>query len=396
MIWLIKNRENKINNYANNLKKYFNHGMEPADVYIKHIKPNKLSKKTLEDAEFHLFQLMEIYVTCKITAKWLSLKSDEEQITFFHQLTDINCLRKICSYSDSYCSQFEFNSFSELMKSRIEQLFSENVQDAKNAFQECDDNFSSQKLPDGLTETDAITSMLSFYINQGIWQSLRVIPTRLCPFEKMYFQNKDVLNFDFISNDIMVFNKKFELEPIFDNLDFYNESAKDCFIYILSLSKKLYDSENERIIMELQTDVGLLKQKIQEHDSNINEIYDELDDLLSKKDNNKKLLYYQSLSQKELIEAFYQFYKVPKNFLEILQTQTFEDKIILNKEFHISTGFQALIISYLDEKVENRKDMALLKVLFHIKAKNPAAAKDKYVQRLKNFKNFINLYSVGA
>jgi len=235
--------------------------------------------------------------------------------------------------------------------------------------------------------------MLSFYINQGIWQSLRVIPTRLCPFEKMYFQNKDVLNFDFISNDIMVFNKKFELEPIFDNLDFYNESAKDCFIYILSLSKKLYDSENERIIMELQTDVGLLKQKIQEHDSNINEIYDELDDLISKKDSNKKLLYYQSLSQKELIEIFYEVYKVPKNFLDILQTQTFKDTIILNKQFHIATGFQALIISYLDKKVENRKDMALVKVLFHIKAKNPAPAKRKYAHRLDDFIDFIKKYA---
>ena len=42
-----------------------------------------------------------------------------------------------------------------------------------------------------------------------------------------------------------------------------------------------------------------------------------------------------SLPQNELIKLFYQIYKVPINFLEILQTQPFEDKNILNENFRI-------------------------------------------------------------
>ena len=41
------------------------------------------------------------------------------------------------------------------------------------------------------------------------------------------------------------------------------------------------------------------------------------------------------LPQNELIKLFYQIYKVPSNFLEILQTQPFEDKNILNENFRI-------------------------------------------------------------
>ena len=42
----------------------------------------------------------------------------------------------------------------------------------------------------------------------------------------------------------------------------------------------------------------------------------------------------------------------------------------------------------------SKKNMALLRVLFHIEAKNPATAKNGYVERLKNFKNFIKSYTI--
>ena len=37
--------------------------------------------------------------------------------------------------------------------------------------------------------------------------------------------------------------------------------------------------------------------------------------------------------------------------------------------------------------------MALLKILFHITAKNPQPAKAKYVDRLDNFNDFIKKYA---
>ena len=74
-------------------------------------------------------------------------------------------------------------------------------------------------------------------------------------------------------------------------------------------------------------------------------------------------------------------------------TEPFEDKIILNENFQITTGFQTLLITYLDYRVENRKDLDLLKVLFHIEAKNPQATKKAYVDKYENFEDFIKKHA---
>ena len=107
----------------------------------------------------------------------------------------------------------------------------------------------------------------------------------------------------------------------------------------------------------------------------------------------KKLAYYQTLSHEELINCFYEFYKVPHDFLDIIQTYPFEGKIILSKDFKIANNYQTLIISYLDGFVDNRKDMDLIKILFHIESQNPATSKAGYKNRLSNFKNFIKNYT---
>ena len=80
MIWLVKTREKAISDGAKNLYVYLKDCMEPAEKYIKHIKSKKLTPDILKDAEFHLYQLMEIYVSCKIVARWLCLKTKSEQL----------------------------------------------------------------------------------------------------------------------------------------------------------------------------------------------------------------------------------------------------------------------------------------------------------------------------
>lgn len=393
MIWLVKTREKAISDGAKNLYVYLKDCMEPAEKYIKHIKSKKLTPDILKDAEFHLYQLMEIYVSCKIVARWLCLKTKSEQLDFFHHLTDVRDLKEICDFSDSYCSQFEYNSFSNQMRKKIAALYDENINDVKKAFQECVSTFNSQVFENGLTESDAITSMISFYINQGVWTALRIIPTRLCTYEKIIFQGQERLNFDYISNYIMTFDKKFVVKPIYNNLQFYNESARDCFIFLLTLAKKLYDSNIEDKLEVIQSDIEALK-KVQNNffteQRNLNEQFREY---IFQKKQGDKITYYMSLPQNELIKLFYQIYEVPNNFLDIIQTYPFEDKIILNENFRIADGFQALLITYLDRKAVGKKDMALLKILFHITAKNPQPAKAKYVDRLDNFNDFIKKYA---
>lgn len=393
MIWLIKTREKAITDGIKSSYIFLKKCMEPADKYINKIKTKKITNELKANVNYHLYQLIELYVDCKIVSKWLSLKNDEEKLDFFLHFTDIDYLKRICDFTNSYCSQFEYNSFSDSMKNVISSLYNEYISDFKNAFQECVDNFYIQTYSDGLNQIDAISSMLSFYINQGAWTSLRIVPTKLCDFDSIQFQGKKYINYDYIKNPIMTFNEKFVLEPVFDNRKFYSDAARDCFIYFLTLAKKVYDSEIETRLDKLETAVEELKRNDIEKTQMLMTLTQFMDKYLSKNNSNKKLVYYQTLPHDELIKLFYQTYKVPNNFLDIIQKNKFEGKIILNESFRIADGFQALLITYLDFTVVGRKDIALLKVLFHIDAKNPQSAKEKYVDRLDNFKEFIKKHS---
>lgn len=393
MIWLVKTHEKAITDGVKNTYKYLKDCMEPADQYIRKIKPNKITSKIRANANYHLYQLMELYVDCKVVSKWLTLKTDDEKIDFFQHFTDLDYLKSICDFSNSYCSQFEYNSFSEPMKNTIIALFNENIADFKNAFQKCVENFKIQQYENGLTEIDAIASMLSFYLNQGSWTALRIIPTTYCRYDTIKFHGTTQFNYDFISAPIMAFNNKFELEPVFDNFKFYEDSARDCFLFFLELAEKVYDSEIEIRLEKLVTDVEILKRSDLEKSNTLTELTKLIDEYIYKKNQNNKLVYYQTLSQEDLIKCFYDVYQVPHDFLDIIQTYPFEEKIILSKDFKITEGYQALIISYLDRFVNSKKDIALLRVLFHIESKNPTTAKKGYVDRLQNFIDFIKIHT---
>ena len=88
MIWLIKSREKTINFEINNSSSWQKKCMEPAEKYIsrmKKIKAAKLTHEVKSNIYFHLYQLIETYVDCKIISKWLSLESGKEKIHFFYQ-----------------------------------------------------------------------------------------------------------------------------------------------------------------------------------------------------------------------------------------------------------------------------------------------------------------------
>lgn len=391
MIWLVKTREKAITDGNKNTYSYLKYCMVPADRYIKKIKAGNINPIVRNDANYHLYQLMELYVDCKIISKWLSLQTDDERLDFFLHFTDINYLQKLCDFTDSYCSQFEYNSFSDSLKNTITTLFTEYISDFKKAFQECVDALKNHTDTNDLNKIDAISSFLSFYINQGAWTALRIVPTKLCSFDSIQFQGQKYINYDYIKNPIMTFNEKFVLNPVFDNRKFYSDAARDCFLYFLTLAKKVYDSEIETRINHLEAAIEELKRNDLEKSNTLQLITQFMNESINKK--NQKIAIYQKLSHDGLVNRFYEFYKVPRDFLDILQTYPFEEKIILSKDFKIAKGFQALIISYLDRFVNNTKDIALLKVLFHIKSKNPNKAKKGYVDRLQNFIDFIKSHT---
>ena len=43
----------------------------------------KITNELKVNVNYHLYQLIELYVDCKIVSKWLSLKNDEKKLVFF-------------------------------------------------------------------------------------------------------------------------------------------------------------------------------------------------------------------------------------------------------------------------------------------------------------------------
>lgn len=111
MIWLVKTREKAITDGIKSSYNFLKECMEPADKYINKIRTKKITSEVKANVNYHLYQLIELYVDCKIVSKWISLKNDDEKLDFFLHFTDIEYLKKICDFTNSYCSQFEYNSF---------------------------------------------------------------------------------------------------------------------------------------------------------------------------------------------------------------------------------------------------------------------------------------------
>lgn len=283
MIWLVKTREKAITDGNKNTYSYLKYCMVPADRYIKKIKAGNINPIVRNDANYHLYQLMELYVDCKIISKWLSLQTDDERLDFFLHFTDINYLQKLCDFTDSYCSQFEYNSFSDSLKNTITTLFTEYISDFKKAFQECVDALKNHTDTNDLNKIDAISSFLSFYINQGAWTALRIVPTKLCSFDSIQFQGQKYINYDYIKNPIMTFNEKFVLDPVFDNRKFYSDAARDCFLYFLTLAKKVYDSEIETRINHLEAAIEELKRNDLEKSNTLQLITQFMNESINKK-----------------------------------------------------------------------------------------------------------------
>ena len=83
MIWLVKTREKAITDGIKSSYVFLKKCMEPADKYINKIKINKITPELKANVNYHLYQLIELYVDCKIVSKWLSLKNDEKKLVFF-------------------------------------------------------------------------------------------------------------------------------------------------------------------------------------------------------------------------------------------------------------------------------------------------------------------------
>ena len=62
MIWLKKVRKNALPDKDFNIAVYLQEMLEPFDKYLASIKETELTPEIIQDAQFHLYQLMELYI----------------------------------------------------------------------------------------------------------------------------------------------------------------------------------------------------------------------------------------------------------------------------------------------------------------------------------------------
>ena len=107
MIWLKKVRNDRLYDGKLNVAVFLQQMMEPFEDYMKSIKEKELTLEILRDAQFHLYQLMEIYVDCKICSIWVTL--DEKQKTkFFNSFAKDKKLSSYINFGFDYFSKAEY------------------------------------------------------------------------------------------------------------------------------------------------------------------------------------------------------------------------------------------------------------------------------------------------
>lgn len=93
MIWLKKVRNDRLYDGKFDVAVFLQQMMEPFEEYMKSIRENELSYEIIRNAQFHLYQLMEIYVDCKISSIWVTL-DEKEKAKFFNAFQNLkNFLR---------------------------------------------------------------------------------------------------------------------------------------------------------------------------------------------------------------------------------------------------------------------------------------------------------------
>ena len=109
--------------------------VEPFDKYLASIKETELTPEIIQDTQFHLYQLMELYIDSRICSRWVTLNPDEK-IKFFKNFSREKKLSELLFFGFDYFSKSEFKLYPELLKENLTTLYKECITDFSNAFKE--------------------------------------------------------------------------------------------------------------------------------------------------------------------------------------------------------------------------------------------------------------------
>lgn len=259
MIWLKKVRNDRLYDGKFDVAVFLQQMMEPFEEYMKSIRENELSYEIIRNAQFHLYQLMEIYVDCKISSIWVTL-DEKEKAKFFNTFSKPKKLSSYINFGFEYFSKSEYQLYPELLKQTLSNFYEEYLQDFTNAF-----SLSVKKMkffydPEpGFEKSDAMDAQFSFYLFQGMWSAIRLFPSGPCKYETGVQNGAIKPNYDFLNGQLFSFDRNLELTPIINTVEFYQKCAEEAILDFVQLGVYIYGDA-----AKVQMDMSILNKKMDE------------------------------------------------------------------------------------------------------------------------------------
>lgn len=274
MIWLKKVRNDRLYDGKLNVAVFLQQMMEPFEEYMKSIRGNELSYEIIRNAQFHLYQLMEIYVDCKISSIWVTL-DEKEKVKFFNSFAKDKKLSSYINFGFDYFSKAEYQLYPELLKQNLATTYSEYLQDFTNAFSLCVKKMRFFYDPEpGFEKADALDSQLSFYLFQGIWTAIRLFPSGPCKYETGVQNGVLKPNYDFLNGQLYSFNEDLELTPIINTVEFYQKCAEEAILDFVQLGVYIYGDA-----AKVQMNMNILNKKMDELAKDVKQNQNDIFDL---------------------------------------------------------------------------------------------------------------------
>lgn len=99
MIWLRKKQNDMLSNsMPSTLKEYFSNGTETFEEYFSRTCNSLNDSKANDDIIFHMDQLIDIAIHCKLLSDWYSKSKEKERIKYFLKLSNLNFIRNNADY----------------------------------------------------------------------------------------------------------------------------------------------------------------------------------------------------------------------------------------------------------------------------------------------------------
>lgn len=287
--------------------------MEPFEEYMKSIQKNELSYDIIQNAQFHLYQLMEIYVDCKISSIWVTL-DEKEKAKFFNTFSKPKKLSSYINYGFDYFSKSEYQLYPEFLKQTLSNFYEEYLQDFSNAF------FQSIKKmkffydsEPGFEKSDALDAQFSFYLFQGMWSAIRLFPSGPCKYETVVQNGAIKPNYDFLNGQLYSFDRNLELSPIINTVEFYQKCAEEAILDFIQLGVYIYGDT-----ATVQMDMNILNKKMDELTKEVKQNQNEIFDLTNSFEEFKKQISKKddSLNLEDVISAL----KKNQNYISIVKS----------------------------------------------------------------------------